>query len=329
MRAITTRALLASATALSGLIYASPALADCISQAPVNPTNVTCALPGTLGFNGSTTSNLTVTVNNSGANTVVATSAGGPALISAGGTSSVVNFGGSYNPSTSTLVYGVDAGTITNPAISVGPGSIVTNDSGAAMRGTLTFGNATGSTVSTLANNYSNLGSVNHIGLIDGAITAAGNFNLNNMGVIGSAIGNASVTQTGAGAVNISNGVDGGYIAPFTVSGSAIQNGLLLGNITTAGDTTLVNHGGGSVPGAVISGNLMLGTGGTGTSTLTNGSVSSGNATIVGPVTMADMNNSVTNDGTITGNVTLNGTGSNTYNAGSLGSSGDNGLRLA
>ena len=73
---------------------------------------------------------------------------------------------------------------------------------------------------------------------------------------------------------------------------------------------------------------MVLGTGGTGSSSLTNGSQAFGSARIVGNVTMADLNNTVTNDGTITGNVTMNGAGSNTYNAGSLGSSGDNGLRL-
>ena len=80
--------------------------------------------------------------------------------------------------------------------------------------------------------------------------------------------------------------------------------------------------------GSLINGNIVLGTLGTGTSSLTNGSQAFGNATIIGSVTMADRNNTVTNDGTITGNVTMNGTGTNTYNAGSSGSSGDNGLRL-
>ncbi len=115
-----------------------------------------------------------------------------------------------------------------------------------------------------------------------------------------------------------------------------VQNSVIWnpGNtvISTVGDTTLTNLGGGNGAGALINGNVTLGTVGngvvTGTSTITNGSQANGVATINGNVTMSDLNNTVTNDGIISGNVTMNGTGTNTYNAGSSGSSGDNGLRL-
>lgn len=326
MHAASFRRALIAATILSSQFVATEALADCVSQAPVSPEQIVCDDPGTLGWDGSGTNGIVVTVN-SGA-TVNARLASWPALISTGTGSAVINFAGSFDPLVAP-VFGIDAGSSASPAISVGAGSIVTNDSGAAIRGVISFGDATGTTTNVLNNNYSSSGGVNFIGLIDGDVSAAGNFTLNNLGVMGWNA-DVTVTQTGAGAVNITNGVDGGYAAAFT-GAYTYQNGFIWGQgtvISTEGNTTLVNRGGGGALGGLIHGDIVLGTGATGTSTLTNGSVAFGNATIIGNVTMADKDNTVTNDGTITGNVTMNGTGSNTYNAGSLGSAGDNGLRL-
>ncbi len=322
MRNFTVRTSLYTATAISGALFATPAFADCVSQAPVNPTQVVCDSPGTAGWNGSGTNGIVITLN---AGSITTTNVGGPAVISAGTNSAVINFAGGGTPAAP--VYGLDAGAPGSAAVSVGGGSIVTNDSGAAIRGSISFGSATGTTTSVLNNNYSSSGAANNIGFINGSISALGNFTLNNKGVIGSG-GSGTVTQTGAGAVSISNGIDGGYVSPYTYFGVSLQNGEIWGNVSTQGSTTLVNHGGGNVVGAVINGNISLGSLGTGTSTLINGSATFGNALIFGSVTMADKINIVTNDGTITGNVAMNGTGSNTYNAGSTGSSGDNGLRL-
>jgi len=325
MKIKTIRAALATATALSGALCSTAAWADCVSQAPVNPEQVVCDDPGTAGWNGSSTNNLVVTVL-SDAN--ITTSAGGPALISTGTSSAVINFGGNFAPA-GVITYGIDAGSGTGPAISVGGGSIVTNSSGAAISGAIDYGNATGTTTNVLNNNYSTTGGVNNIGLIDGVVSAEGNFTLNNQGVLGWQT-LAKVEQTGAGTVLIHNGIDGGYLSSFSGTYN-FQNGLIWGAgtvISTEGNTTLVNHGGGGNLGGLIYGDIVLGTGATGSSSLINGSTVHGNATIIGGVTMADRNNTVTNDGTITGDVTMNGAGSNTYNAGSVGSSGDNGLRL-
>lgn len=324
MRTRSYRNRLIAATVLSSAFVATPALADCVSQAPVNPTQVVCDAPGTLGWNGSGTNSIVVTIN---AGATVSTSAGGPAMISTGTNSAVINFSGNFDGGVTPTVYGINAGSSTNAAISSGGGTIITNASGAAIQGTISFGNATGANVNVLNNNYSSSGGLNRIGLIDGNISAIGNFTFNNQGVVGW-FTNAGVTQTGAGTVIINNGVDGGYAAAF----GPYRNGFIWAGggtaISTVGNTTLVNRGGGNALGGLIYGNVVLGTGGTGSSSLTNGSQAFGSARIVGNVTMADLNNTVTNDGTITGNVTMNGTGSNTYNAGSLGSSGDNGLRL-
>lgn len=326
MPKLTVRTSLYTATALTGALFAQPAFADCVSQAPVNPTQVVCDNPGNAGWNGSATNGVVVTLN---AGSITTTNVGGPAVISTGTNSAVINFSGLFAPPASPI-YGIDAGSSSAAAISVGGGSTVTNTSGAAIQGTVTFGNATGTATNILNNNYSSLGATNNIGLIDGDITAAGNFAFNNSGFVGWNT-NAGVTQTGPGTVVINNGIDGGYVS--SVSGSySYQNAFIWNSgstvISTVGNTTLVNHGGGNVMGSLINGDVILGTGGTGTSSLTNGSQTFGNATIIGNVTMADKNNTVTNDGTITGDVTMNGTGSNTYNAGSLGSSGDNGLKL-
>lgn len=327
MRTRSYRNYLIAATVLSSTFVATPALADCVSQAPVNPNQVVCDAPGTLGWNGSGTNGIVVTVN---AGSTVSSSPGGPALISTGTNSAVINFSGNFDGEVTPTVYGINAGSDTNPAISVGGGSTVTNASGAAILGTVSFGNATGTSFNVLNNNYSSSGVTNRIGLIDGNVSAVGNFTFNNAGFMGWNT-NAGVTQTGPGAVVINNGIDGGYAS--SVSGSFTYQNAFIWNssgtaISTQGSTTLVNRGGGNILGSLINGNIILGTLGTGTSSLTNGSQAFGNATIIGDVTMADLNNTVTNDGTITGNVTMNGTGTNTYNAGSLGSSGDNGLRL-
>jgi len=313
---------LVTATALSSAFWANAAWADCVSQAPVNPNQVVCDNPGTGGWNGSATNGIVVTVN-AGSN--VTTNVGGPAVISTGANSAVINAAGNFNNSWAPN-FGINAGSNTAAAISVGGGSIVTNASNAEIQGTVTFGNATGAAVNVLNNNYSASGSTNLIGYIFGNISAQGNFTFNNGGLVDSA-----VTQTGAGTVAINNGMDGGWVSA-AVGGYSYQNGVLWGiggnAVTTAGNTTLVNHGGGNIMGGLIRGNVTLGTGATGSSSLTNGSQAGGNATIMGSVTMADRNNTITNDGTITGNVTMNGTGSNVFNAGSSGSAGDNGLRL-
>lgn len=327
MRAASFRRYLIAATVLSSQFIATQALADCVSQAPVHPEQVVCDNPGTIGWNGATTNAIVVTVN-SGA-TVNSSLSGWPALISTGTNSAVINFAGSYDPLLPP-VFGIDAGSATDPAIAVGAGTTVTNSSGAAINGTISFGNATGTQVNALNNNYSSSGATNNIGLINGRVIAVGNLAVNNMGVIG-LTGGGGITQTGAGSVVINNGIDGGYASTYTLGGAPMKNGVIWGSgsaISTQGSTSLVNHGGGSIPGSVISANVTLGALGTGTSSITNGSQAFGNATIVGNVTMADKDNTVTNDGTITGNVIMNGTGSNTYNAGSSGSAGDNGLRL-
>ena len=322
MPKLTIRTSLYTATALTGALFAQPAFADCVSQAPVNPNQVVCDNPGNAGWNGSATNGIVVTV---AAGSTTTTNVGGPAVISTGSGSAVINFSGLYNGGAAT--YGIDAGSVSNAAISVGAGSIVTNSSGAALRGTVTFGNATGTVTNVLNNNYSSLGGVNNIGLIDGRVIAVGNLTVNNRGVIGLA-GGGGITQTGAGTVTISNGIDGGYVSAYTIGGTSVQNSVIFGSIVTQGSTTIVNRGGGTAAGSVIGGTIVVGTLGTGTSAITNGSQAFGNATIVGSVTMGDLNNTITNDGTISSNVTMNGTGSNTYNAGSAGSSGDNGLRL-
>ncbi|MBS3928629.1 MAG: autotransporter domain-containing protein [Sphingomonadaceae bacterium] len=327
MRTRSYRNQLIAATVLSSAFVATPALADCVSQAPVNPNQVVCDNPGTAGWNGSASNGIVVTVN---AGSTTSTNVGGPAVISTGTGSAVINFSGNFDGEVNPTVYGIDAGSATNAAITVGGGTTVTNASGAAIHGTITFGNAAGTATNVLNNSYSSSGGNNIIGLIDGDILAAGNFTFNNSGVVGWD-DDAGVTQTGAGTVVIQNGIDGGYADSFS-GAFDYQNGFIWNAggtaISTQGNTTLVNRGGGNTMGGLINGNVILGTNGTGTSSLTNGSQVFGNATIIGDVTMADRNNTVTNDGTITGNVTMNGTGSNTFNAGSLGSSGNNGLRL-
>lgn len=327
MRTRSYRNQLIAATVLSSAFVATPALADCVSQAPVNPNQVVCDNPGTAGWNGSASNGIVVTVN---AGSTTSTNVGGPAVISTGTGSAVINFSGNFDGEVNPTAYGIDAGSDANAAISVGGGTTVTNASGAAILGTITFGNAAGTATNVLNNSYSSSGGNNIIGLIDGDILAAGNFTFNNSGVVGWGA-NAGVIQTGAGTVVIQNGIDGGYADSFS-GAFDYQNGFIWNAggtaILTQGNTTLVNRGGGNTMGGLINGNVILGTNGTGTSSLTNGSQAFGNATIIGDVTMADRNNTVTNDGTITGNVTMNGTGSNIFNAGSLGSSGDNGLRL-
>ena len=308
MRTRSYRSYLVAATVLSSAFVATPALADCVSQAPVNPEQVVCDAPGTLGWDGSGTNNIVVTIN---AGSTVSTSPGGPAMISTGTGSAVINFSGNFDGAVTPTVYGINAGSSSNAAISVGGASTVTNASGAAILGTVDFGNATGTNFNVLNNNYSSSGGANRIGLIDGDVSAIGNFTFNNQGFMGWS-DSVGVTQTGAGTVTIHNGIDGGYAT--SVSGAYDYQNAVIWNagrtaISTAGNTTLVNHGGGNAMGSLINGDVILGTGGTGTSSLTNGSIAFGNATILGNVTMADLNNTVTNDGTITGDVTMNGHG--------------------
>ena len=321
MPKLTIRTSLYTATALTGALFSQPAFADCVSQAPVNPNQVICATPGGQGWNGAATNAIAVTVN-SGA--VINTNVGGPAVISTGTNSAVINFGGLFNAGVVTT-YGIDAGSNTNPALNVGGGTSITNDSGAAIRGSVTFGNATGTATNIFNNNYSTSAGP---ASLEGNITAAGNLTVNNRGFMGY-VNTTNITQTGAGTVLINNGIAGGFTP---VNG--IGNAFIWGNINTQGSTTLNNFGGGvaavgngtSLPvgdvGAVIRFNVTLGTLGTGTSVIYN------SGTIDGTVTMSDLNNTINNDGYLKNTVTFTGAGTNTFNAGTTGTAGDNGLRL-
>ena len=140
MRKITVRTSLYTATALTGALFAQPAFADCVSQAPVNPNQVVCDNPGGAGWNGGANNGIVVTVNGGAS---INTNVGGPAIISTGTGSAVINFGGAFNGGVGTT-YGIDAGLSTNAALNVGGGTNITNDSGAAIRGSVTFGSATG-----------------------------------------------------------------------------------------------------------------------------------------------------------------------------------------
>ena len=321
MPKLTIRTSLYTATALTGALFSQPAFADCVSQAPVNPNQVICATPGGQGWNGAATNAIAVTVN-SGA--VINTNVGGPAVISTGTNSAVINFGGLFNAGVGTT-YGIDAGSNTNPALNVGGGTSITNDSGAAIRGSVTFGNATGTATNIFNNNYSTSAGP---ASLEGNITAAGNLTVNNRGFMGY-VTTTNITQTGAGTVLINNGIAGGFTP---VNG--IGNAFIWGNINTQGSTTLNNFGGGvaavgngtGLPagdvGAVIRFNVTLGTLGTGTSVINN------SGTIDGTVTMSDLNNTINNDGYLKNTVTFTGAGTNTFNAGTTGTAGDNGLRL-
>ncbi len=323
MRKITVRTSLYTATALTGALFAQPAFADCVSQAPVNPNQVVCDNPGGAGWNGGANNGIVVTVNGGAS---INTNVGGPAIISTGTGSAVINFGGAFNGGVGTT-YGIDAGSNTGAALNVGGGTNITNDSGAAIRGSVTFGNATGTAVNVFNNNFSTTGGPADL---EGNITAAGNLTINNRGFMGY-FTTTDITQTGAGTVLINNGIAGGYATPV----NGIGNAFIWGNINTQGSTTLNNFGGGvaavgngtGLPtgdvGAVIRYSVTLGTLGNGTSTINNG------GTIDGTVTMSDLNNVINNDGYLKSAVTFTGAGTNTFNAGTAGTAGDNGLRLA
>ena len=117
-------------TGLGALAMPTAAFADCVAGSGVLSTLVTCQSSGTLGaggWNGSATNGLTIQVlsSNDGTNivpTVTTPPTGSTTLLSAGTNSSLANFGGSFGDGTAT-VFGIDAGSDTNPAISMGGGS--------------------------------------------------------------------------------------------------------------------------------------------------------------------------------------------------------------
>lgn len=333
MRSVSFRRYLVAATVLSSQFVATQALADCVSQAPVHPEQVVCDSPGTLGWNGTSTNAIVVTVN---AGSTVDTSAGGSALISTGTGSAVINFAGNFNNGAPT--FGIDAGSPAATAISVGGGSIITNTSGATINGSIVYGNATGSNVNILNNNYSSGGGASDI---EGNITAQGNFTFNNQGFF-NFLGWGDITQTGAGTVTINNGVAGGFASP---QGGINDSVIWATSLSTFGHTAINNLAGATIYSQSA---INIGQSGGGTSTVNNAGTigadltmsdgtnvltnSAGAAINVGfgsgSVVMGGQTNTVTNDGSIVGDVTMNGTTSNTFNAGSAGSAGDNGLRL-
>src|SRR2546423_3016434 len=275
----TTKQYLMFGTALAGfgIVAPTPALADCVAGAGALSTLVTCQSSGTIGaggYDGSATSGLTIQVlQSTNGSTIIPTVSTPPStsttLPSAGANSGLNNFGGTFGNGTG-IVYGIAAGSSTNPAISLGGGSTLTNTSNATIQGTTIFGSATGTAVNTLNNNYTTTAGAADI---EGSVTSAGNTVINNQGFMGY-VTSANITQTGAGSVTINNGVSGGYAAPI----SGINNGFIWGTINTQGDTVLDNFGGGVAAvgngnrltagdiGAVVVFNTTVGTLGTRTS---------------------------------------------------------------
>src|SRR5258708_21545097 len=243
---LSTKQILMLGTALAGfgVIAPTPAFADCVAGTGALATLVTCQSSGTLGaggYDGSATSGLTIQVlsSNNGTSiipTVTVPPSTSSTLLSAGPNSALSNFGGSFGNGTS-IVYGIDAGSSTNPAISLGGGSTVTNTSNSAIRGTVTFGSATGTAVNTFNNNYTTTSGAADL---EGNITSAGNTLINNQGFMGY-VTSTNITQTGAGSVTINNGVSGGYASAI----NGINNAFIWGNINTQGDTVFNNYGGG------------------------------------------------------------------------------------
>lgn len=323
MRYTSYRSCLVAATALSGALWSNAALADCVAGAGSLSTLVTCDSPGSASTNGYNTTNTGMTIQVL-SSAIVSTppTVGGP-LLSAGANSVVSSFAGDFNAST----YGIDAGSQSAIAIDLGGGSTVNLTSNSYTQGSILFGNATGAAVNTLNIAYSPIGGPAGF---DGDVTAAGNFTLNNQGQINTPAYSV-ITQTGAGTVLINNGVVGGGV------GSTMWS-----DIITDGNTTINNYAGANIYDNTDG--VIIGQNGTGTSTINNdgtidATVEMDDATNVitnsstgtltgGDVTLNGANNTITNNGVIDGDVFMNGTASNTYNAGSTGTAGDNGLRL-
>lgn len=327
MRQLTLRTCLFTATALSSLVYSNAALADCVAGAGALSNLVTCDSPGGVGTNGYATTSNGVTIQVLSTATVNTPPPSTPTLLSAGTGSVLNNFSGAFN--NGSVTFGIDAGSFSNPAIDLGGGSTVNNTSNAAMQGAVNFGSATGSAVNTFNNSYSVSGGAADI---EGNITSIGNTVINNQGYI-NYVGWSTITQTGAGGVTINNGDASGFAS------------TIWADINTVGSTTLNNLAGAFIyanPGGTQT--IQLGTGGMGTTTVNNAGGIGGNLTLSdatnvfnntatgsqfnGNVVMNGGTNTVTNDGLIGGSVTMNGTVRNTYNAGSTGSAGDNGLQL-
>ena len=327
------RSCLVAATALSGAFVSTAAWADCAAGAGPLATLVTCDSPGGIGTNGYDTGTNGITFQiNSGAIVTTPPGGAGQPLLRAGTGSVVNNFSGDFSNGN----YGIDAGSYSAPAITLGGGSTVNLLTNSYMQGAINLGNATGSAMNTVNVGYS---ATTGVAAIDGDITAQGNFTLNNQGFINWS-GYDTITQTGAGTVLINNGVAGGYSAAVQLS-TGENNAIMWSDIITQGSTTINNLADAAIYQNSIG--IRIGTLGLGTSTINNAGTigaaiemsdatnvltNSAGASITDAVTMNGVTNTLTNDGDITGNVTMNGTGANTYNAGSTGTAGDNGLRL-
>ena len=334
MTSIQIRRRLIAATILSSSCVGSYAYADCVAGAGALSSLVTCDSAGGLGNSGYSTTNAGVTIQVLSSGKVLTAPPAADALLTAGSNSVVSNFSGNFANGNGTTI-GIDAGSAAKAAITLGGGSTVNNTSNGYIRGSVNFITDPGAGVNTFNNLYSANGGVANI---DGDINSVGNTTINNQGTINYA-GSGNITQTGAGTVNITNGVAGGYDP--TTAAAYETNGVIFADITTAGSTTLNN-----LTGAAIYRNhagITLGTLGNGTSTIANDGYiarmvsmqdstniisNTANGVFSNDIVMGGTHDTVTNDGKINGNVTLNGTLSNTYNAGSIGSAGNNGLRL-
>lgn len=242
---------LVTATALSSAFWANAAWADCVSQAPVNPNQVVCDNPGTGGWNGSATNGIVVTVN-AGSN--VTTNVGGPAVISTGANSAVINAAGNFNNSWAPN-FGINAGSNTAAAISVGGGSIVTNASNAEIQGTVTFGNATGAAVMQFGGNSSTTVTLtgNNTGFAGTTTFGFGSSTIGHGGTV--AIGSAS--NIGTGTLQFYDGVLRNTATMTLANAVSLQTTGGGGTFNTDAGTTLTLTGGVAGGGAL----LKIGTG--------------------------------------------------------------------
>ena len=168
-----TRLAYVTVAAMSSTFIGSPAWANCVSQAPVDPKSIICDNVGANGWEGSATDGLKVVVNSG--STVLNNQDGTPpppALITTGASSSLINNSGDENNGVGGSL-GINSGNHATGAIAVGGGSQVTNNSNAKMVGAVSFGSATGANVNVLNNLYSHSGATNLIGYMDSDVTSA------------------------------------------------------------------------------------------------------------------------------------------------------------
>jgi uncharacterized protein with beta-barrel porin domain len=286
-----------SLTTAVAVLAGSPAGAACLQSGSI----VTCSGTSLVGFGTGAENNLTLTVQPSGSITAVnPVNLGDGNAVTNNGVITVVGGGGGVQGGNNNVF--TNAGTITLSANSIG--MYVTGDNNILTNtGTIS---STAPTISGIWVNSGNGNTVSNSGNI--ILTAAGSFGIADEG-FASTITNSGTIKVSVGAFG-GDGVELGNNGKLTNTGTIMTAADFGSGVSMSGGSTVINNGLIGASGSFATGVWLNGPNST---IVNNGTIQSAGYSLR---SVGANGNSITNNGTLDGQISVLGTGNSLINAG-------------